>query len=192
MNAAMAQAEAFLIPRPANSEDERPAGENVVPPAGEDVMAAISFTLSGRKFAIEIPFICEIASKMRTTPVPGVPPYVKGIYDLRGQLLPVFDLRSLLGLPKEEATTPDWALVIGHSQPEFLILSESLPEMIQLPLREVRHNIAVVSGAQDETEVAIETSVHLLDGRSLLSDPLLFIGGGKAGDVDFEERESVP
>lgn len=192
MNAAIVQTEALLTPAAAgDSKDGWHTGGSGI---STDMHAAtaISFTLSGREFAVEIPFVCEIVSKIRTTPLPGMRSYVKGIHDLRGQLLPVFDLRSLLGLPDGEVDNSDWALVIGDSQPEFLILSEAVPEVIRLPLAEIRRSIAAANTLQAGTGAVVEPNVQFLDGRLLLSDPRLFLEHGNAGDVDAEEKETVP
>lgn len=62
----------------------------------------MGFSLAGESYAIEVLKVREIIGYMHITPVPGVPAYVKGVINLRGNLIPVIDLRSRLGLAPAE------------------------------------------------------------------------------------------
>ena len=58
----------------------------------------ILFTLAGNQYAVPAPYVREIGSLPRITPVPNVPAWVRGVINLRGDILSVIDLRILLGL----------------------------------------------------------------------------------------------
>ena len=76
--------------------------------------SAVTFTLSGRSFAVNLSSVSEILRYCRFTPIPGVENHVKGLLNLRGSLLAVVDPRVLLEIDdKEPGVSP--ALVLYGS-----------------------------------------------------------------------------
>jgi purine-binding chemotaxis protein CheW len=57
----------------------------------------LTFSLGGEIYGINILQVKEIIGIMDITPVPQAPPYVKGVLNLRGKILPVMDLRRKFG-----------------------------------------------------------------------------------------------
>ncbi len=55
--------------------------------------------LGGRPFAVDVADAREVVVLDTTTAVPGAPPAVLGVMNLRGHVLPVVEARPLLGLP---------------------------------------------------------------------------------------------
>lgn len=54
----------------------------------------IIFTIGEEEYAIQILGVQEIRGWMKTTPLPNTPEYVRGVTNLRGNIVPVFDLRA--------------------------------------------------------------------------------------------------
>jgi purine-binding chemotaxis protein CheW len=52
----------------------------------------------GEHYALPVTAVLEIAEIGKVTPVPGAPPGVLGVRNLRGQVVPVIDLATMLGL----------------------------------------------------------------------------------------------
>lgn len=69
-------------------------------PASEEQY--LTFRLDGQEYGIAILKVQEIKGWDRMTPIPNSPPYVKGVLNLRGVIVPVFDLRLRFGLPETE------------------------------------------------------------------------------------------
>jgi purine-binding chemotaxis protein CheW len=59
----------------------------------------LSVALDGRSFGIEVERVREVVRRLPITPVPRAAPAVAGLVNLRGQVVPVVDLRLRLGLP---------------------------------------------------------------------------------------------
>lgn len=53
----------------------------------------LTFSLGKEVYAIEIKYVTEIIGIQPITEVPELPPYVKGIINLRGRIIPVLDVR---------------------------------------------------------------------------------------------------
>lgn len=64
----------------------------------------ITFTLGGKDYAIDIMDVKEIAKTGRFTYVPNTLPFVLGVYNLRGEIIPIIDLRIFfhLSVPKKD------------------------------------------------------------------------------------------
>lgn len=58
----------------------------------------LTFRLGAEEYGLEILRVQEIRAISSITPVPHTPPYVKGVMNLRGAVLPVLDLRTRLGM----------------------------------------------------------------------------------------------
>lgn len=74
------------------------AGESAVGRAGK----YLTFTLSNEEYGIGILKVREIFGMMNITPVPQTPEFVKGVINLRGQVIPVVDLRLKFGMEELE------------------------------------------------------------------------------------------
>ncbi len=59
----------------------------------------VSFKLAGDEYAFDIANVREILKISSVTSVPNVPSYVRGLFTIRNHLLPIIDMRELLGLP---------------------------------------------------------------------------------------------
>jgi twitching motility protein PilI len=71
--------------------------EPVPAPAEEDGRSVV-FRLGSTRCALPIDRVFEIAEVPRITPVPNLPPWVRGVANLRGDVLAVIDLRAFVGL----------------------------------------------------------------------------------------------
>ncbi|OHD12796.1 MAG: hypothetical protein A2Z96_06835 [Spirochaetes bacterium GWB1_48_6] len=61
----------------------------------------VSFTLSGKDYGINILKVKEIRKAGNFTHVPNTPVYVRGVDNLRGDIIPIIDLRIMFNLPAE-------------------------------------------------------------------------------------------
>jgi purine-binding chemotaxis protein CheW len=59
----------------------------------------VTFTLGSVDYGIEILSVQEFKGYSAVTPVPNMPAHVRGVMNLRGIIIPVFDLRMRFGLP---------------------------------------------------------------------------------------------
>lgn len=62
----------------------------------------VTFSLSGKDYAIDIMSVKEIAKAGRFTYVPNTAPFVLGVYNLRGEIIPIIDLRLFFNIEVEE------------------------------------------------------------------------------------------
>jgi purine-binding chemotaxis protein CheW len=96
----------------------------------------VTFCLGEELFGIEVTRAREILSLVSVTKVPQTPDYLLGVINLRGQVVPVIDLRIKLGLP-QAGMTRDSCIIVMEVQVdgEALIvggLADSVREVLEL------------------------------------------------------------
>jgi purine-binding chemotaxis protein CheW len=77
--------------------------ENIKPAANETGVSAnslliVSFLLDGEKFGVDAKRVREIIKMKKITPIPQVKEYIEGIINLRGNVLPVINMRKFFQL----------------------------------------------------------------------------------------------
>ena len=76
----------------------------------------LTFVLADEEYGLEILRVREIIGYMDITSVPQTPDYVKGVINLRGQVIPVVDLRAKFGMESIEPTEETCIIVVEISQ----------------------------------------------------------------------------
>lgn len=79
----------------------------------------ILFTVGGGKYAVPVPHVLEIGRIPRITPVPNVPEWMRGVINLRGDILSVIDFRAFLGLEEQHYTDRSRMLVVKTAGDEI-------------------------------------------------------------------------
>ena len=76
----------------------------------------LTFALGNEEYGLEILKVREIIGFMDITAVPQMPGYVKGVINLRGQVIPVIELRAKFGMPSAEVTEQTCIIVVEIMQ----------------------------------------------------------------------------
>lgn len=100
----------------------------------------ISFELAGQEFCIDTQAVREIRGWTAPTRMPNAPPYVLGVINLRGVVMPVLDLRARLGLGETAATSRHVYVVVQQGDRVVGVMVDAVqetfsvdPEMLQPP-----------------------------------------------------------
>ena len=102
----------------------------------EDAVQYLTFTLDGEAYATEITKVREVLEHTDVTRVPRTPDYMQGVINLRGNVVPVMDLRMQFGLESGEVTVDTCIIIIEvniDGQSTVLgALADSVQEVIDL------------------------------------------------------------
>ena len=137
----------------------------------------IVFSINQQSFGIEIFKIKEVLSYRKITPLPQMEGFIKGIINLRGAIIPVFDLSEKFNLPIEEYTQFHVIIVVeisgrvmGIIVDEISDVLEILPEEFQttgnLPPNIRREYLKGVGKKDDEMIILLDMN-HLLSPEEL-------------------------
>jgi purine-binding chemotaxis protein CheW len=101
----------------------------------------LTFALGKEEFGIEILKVREIIGYMAITAVPQMPAYIKGIINLRGQVIPVVDLRSRFGMEDKEITEQTCIIVVDIHQSSRSFFAGLVVDHVQEVLNIEKGNI---------------------------------------------------
>ena len=92
----------------------------------------LTFVLNSEKYGVEIDKVQEIIAKMRTTPVPKTPDYIEGLMNLRGNIIPVVDMRLKFEMGESEDLLYEAIVIvrIGSSSVGFIV--DSVEEVMAI------------------------------------------------------------
>jgi purine-binding chemotaxis protein CheW len=74
----------------------------------------VTFSLAGKDYGVDIMNVKEIAKADKFTYVPNAASFIRGVYNLRGDIIPVIDLRTFFHLPVEKKTDVLENMLILH------------------------------------------------------------------------------
>lgn len=103
-----------------------------------DSIQYIVVKFGDEQFGIDIKYIDNIVRMQRITRVPKVPTYIKGVINLRGEVVPVVSLRLKMGLEEDVITKLTRIIIIKLENGEVIgILVDAVKEVVTLDTREI-------------------------------------------------------
>lgn len=93
-------------------------------------------SLAGDTFAFDLEAVREVLEVESVTRVPKTPPVLVGLANVRGAIVPLLDLRPLLGLPVG-APDPAFAVVLRHQGHQVGVLVDGVPEICTVPQEDI-------------------------------------------------------
>lgn len=88
------------------------------------------FVIDDLKLGVDAEFVVEILSSHTATALPLVPSYVRGIFNMRGQIIPVLDIRRRLGKSDNEAE--NLLVVLNYDNTQIGILVDAVDQMVEI------------------------------------------------------------
>jgi len=108
----------------------------------QDGIQIVTFSLNGARFAAPMAAVQEIVRVPSTVRVPMSSSHLSGLANLRGRVLPIFQCRSMMGMPWQEADEASRVLVLRLNNPVGLVVDRVHSVMSISPdeLERVVHN----------------------------------------------------
>jgi purine-binding chemotaxis protein CheW len=108
---------------------------------GAPVQQHLTFMLGGEMFAMAILSIREIIEYTNLTEVPMMPPYIRGVINLRGSVVPVTDLLVRFGKPPAPVTKRTCIVIVeveGKDGPQTVgVVVDAVNEVLDLAAEDV-------------------------------------------------------
>lgn len=125
-----------------------PAG-NVEALSAGTVSQFVSFTVADGEYAVDIMQVREIKGWTEVTPLPNQPDYMRGVLNLRGAIVPIFDLRCRFGLGMTEATPVHVVVIVALENRVVGILVDTVSDILTVNTTEIRP-VPDVDGRTDQ------------------------------------------
>jgi purine-binding chemotaxis protein CheW len=104
----------------------------------QDASQALIFLLGGGQFGLDILQVQEIRDSVRPTPIPSSPPHFRGVINLRGEFVPVVDLRVKLGIAAPGQGPEGVTIILNVGGQRAGIVVDSVSEVLAIAPGEVR------------------------------------------------------
>ena len=98
------------------------------------LMQLVGFFIGREQFGVDILMVQEIIRKVPITSIPDAPEFIEGVINLRGNIIPVIDLRQRLNiLGIRERKGDPWILVLNVAGRVTGFLVDSVSEVLKIP-----------------------------------------------------------
>ena len=146
--------------------------ETKVKEAGE-LRQFISFSVGQEEYGLELLRVKEVIRVRETTWLPKAPSFVKGIINLRGDVIPIIDLRDKFGLESHEDTAQTRVIVVEVEGRLIGMVVDSASQVVRIPLDQIDPPPPVLGGLSQELITGVgkleDKLVILLDPDAILT-----------------------
>lgn len=130
----------------------------------ENVIQLVGFIVGNEEFAVPILSIQEIIKPIECSRVPSTPDYVLGVFNLRGNVIPLINLRKKFGLPSEKSSDETRYIVIRDKEDVAGFVIDRLTEAVRIKESDI-----------DPTPETFNENDNIIYGIGKKSDRLLTI-----------------
>ncbi|MGL4464714.1 MAG: chemotaxis protein CheW [Planctomycetia bacterium] len=175
----------MIVPQPTDEAEllrRRAARYARTPPAAPvqvDPRSTLIFRLGTELFGIEAAYVRVAVRYSEPEPIPGAPPFLIGVCQLRGDVLPLVDLRLFLEMAGGGLNDNAWMIVLGAGRAEFGVLADAV---LQVRTIDVGSLAPIQRFGGDEPLLlgSAPGPVTLIDAAGLMRSRRLFLEGDAA------------
>jgi purine-binding chemotaxis protein CheW len=113
----------------------------------DPIVELCAFGVGDEEYVIDIRRMREIAQPLPIVSVPRAPEWMEGVADLRGEVVPVLDVRRRLGLPRTAVTRRTKLLVVHVAGRILALLVDRVCEVIRIPRSQIGPPPAMDAGS---------------------------------------------
>lgn len=152
------------------------AREPVQDEAPEDTLQVLEFLLSRERYAIETRFIGEVFPMKSFTVLPCTPRFLVGAINVRGEVLPLVDIREFLNLPEKVATGSDKVVIVKTDTAAIGVVADEIVEVRNIPYRDLQSPGSLSPGIGAEyLKVMTDDRLVVLEIEKLLAERRLTV-----------------
>jgi purine-binding chemotaxis protein CheW len=144
--------------------------------AAREFLEITEFRLAAETYGLPSAFVREVHPLKDFTPLPGVPPFVLGIINVRGQILSIVDLKKFFNLPEKGLGEFNKVIILRNDRMEFGVLADAILGTRSIPLDTIQAAPPTVTGIGAEYLKGVTAErVIVLDVEKILSDEKIVI-----------------
>lgn len=142
--------------------------------SASEVGQYLTFTMDDRYYGVNITSVREIRGWEDPTPMPESPDYMLGVTNLRGEMVPIFDLRLKFSLGKTDVTSKHVIIVVKIGNRMTGIVADTVSDILDAGEGEIKPAPAVQQAEAEEKYVkgliAIDEQMVILLDTDMLFD----------------------
>lgn len=134
-------------------------------------LEVLEFTLANERYGLESAEVREVFPLREFTALPGAPPFMVGIVNLRGRLLPLVNLKSFFDLPERGLSDMNKVFVLEGQGVELGILGDTVGGLTRVLAATLQPALPTHTGVRQEFLVGIAPGrLALLDAQKIIAD----------------------
>lgn len=102
------------------------------------VVQFLTFTVDQQEFGVDIMSVREIKGWTEVTRLPNSPEYMRGVMNLRGIIVPIFDLRCRFSMGNTQATPKNVVIIIAIGERTIGVLVDAVSDILEVNASEVK------------------------------------------------------
>jgi len=155
----------------------------------------LTLSLAEEHYAVEALRVREIIGILDITPLPKMPPHVRGVVNLRGRIIPIVDLRMRLGMPEVEYTARTCVVVLelsGKGEEDDHVLMGAIVDLVN-DVREIgASTIAPPSVLKTSERAGFVTGLAKLEEEGLVVSLLDIDALLDPSQLSGREADAIP
>jgi purine-binding chemotaxis protein CheW len=124
--------------------------DNIKTQLSGKTLQAVTFALGSEEYGVDIAQVQEINRMVTITHVPRAPHFMEGVINLRGQLIPIIDLRTRFGMERSERTKNTRIVVTEIGNKRIGMVVDSVSEVLRIPVEQIEDAPDLVAGVDTE------------------------------------------
>ncbi len=129
------------------------------------------FLLGEERYGLEVSFMQEVYPLRELTPLPGAPPFIIGIINVRGKVLPVMNIKKFFDIPEKGITELNRVLIIQKGKMITGILADEVLGVRGIGMDEVQPPMITLTGIHGDYLRGITPErLIVLDAARILDD----------------------
>ena len=110
------------------------------------------------------------------TPIPGTPPFVLGIINVRGRIVSILDIRKFFDLPEKGLTDLNKVLILNGHNMEFGLLADAVLGVRKIRANELQASLPTLTGIREQYLKGVtKERFVILDAEKLLADKKIIV-----------------
>jgi purine-binding chemotaxis protein CheW len=155
----------------------------------------LTFALDNVSYGVDVHQVREVKNFEGVTPVPYAPAYIKGVTNLRGEVVPVIDLRKRFGLVERKGNDEQGIMVIVQDKHPIGVMVDAVMDVLTLSRKDIESAHESLTTNRSEAMLGIAKHdnelIILLDLRKIVSKDDL--GNFKEPEKGFQvQTETIP
>lgn len=136
----------------------------------------LEFGLALERYAVETRFVREVHPLRDLTPLPCTPPFVLGIVNVRGRILPVLDIKKFFDLPDQGLTDLHRIILVHGDDLELGLLADAIVSTQTIPVDSLQPPPPTLTGIRAEYLKGVTAErLMVLDLDRILADPKIIV-----------------
>jgi purine-binding chemotaxis protein CheW len=119
-----------------------------------ELIQLVSFHLDHEEYGVEVLKVREIIRMVNITHMPNTPPYVEGIINLRGKVIPIISMRKRFGLMDVETNSQTRVIIMDIGGELLGFTVDAVSEVIRISSSEIQPSPSVASGGVGQEYIA--------------------------------------